>query len=249
MRAFCHAAGTLGDKLGVLLFQLGPTFKMDLAVFDAFLLDLPPGARAAFEFRHASWFDDDVYERLRAAQPRAVHRRQRRALDPASSPTADYGYFRLRDEGYTDADIDHWAETIRAHQDAGKTRTCTSSTRRKGKGRSSPSALMRRLDLPDRRVDPRRWTAGLRRPDLSVRPADDWVPYPAFRVPRFRAVRGQKLHDRPLRPVPVVRAVAAPRRTRSGRRAVRSRTRDVRVPCQRHCRRTAPAARTDRRPR
>ena len=53
VQAFCSVAGTLGPKLGVLLFQLGPTFKKDLAVFDAFLLDLPPGARAAFEFRHA----------------------------------------------------------------------------------------------------------------------------------------------------------------------------------------------------
>src|SRR6202051_4931332 len=53
--AFCDAAASLGDKLGVLFFQLPPSAKKDLALFDRFLEDLPPGARAAFEFRHASW--------------------------------------------------------------------------------------------------------------------------------------------------------------------------------------------------
>ena len=46
VQAFCNVAGTLGDRLGVLLFQLGPTTKCDLEVFDTFLADLPPGARA-----------------------------------------------------------------------------------------------------------------------------------------------------------------------------------------------------------
>src|SRR6476619_7337633 len=52
--AFCRVAGTLGDKLGTLLFQLPPNAKKDLPLFDAFLGDLPPKVRAAFEFRHAS---------------------------------------------------------------------------------------------------------------------------------------------------------------------------------------------------
>src|SRR2546430_14247505 len=62
---FCQVAGTLGDKLGTLLFQLPPFLRKDLAVFDEFLVGLPAGVRAAFEFRHASWLNDDVYERLR----------------------------------------------------------------------------------------------------------------------------------------------------------------------------------------
>ena len=63
---FCGAAQSLGPKLGVLLFQLPPSFKKDLAVLDDFLGVLPPGVRAAFEFRHASWHDAEVFERLRA---------------------------------------------------------------------------------------------------------------------------------------------------------------------------------------
>ncbi|HXE80729.1 MAG TPA: DUF72 domain-containing protein [Vicinamibacterales bacterium] len=117
LQAFCGVAGTLGPQLGVLLFQLGPSFKCDLALFDRFLQDLPIGARAAFEFRHPSWLTDDVYERLR---------RRNLALCVAdtgkpSTPlvvTAAYGYFRLRDEGYTREAIDKWAQTLEEHQPA-----------------------------------------------------------------------------------------------------------------------------------
>jgi uncharacterized protein YecE (DUF72 family) len=111
VRAFCSVAGTLGDKLGALLFQLPPNSKKDLAVFDAFLDELPPKVCAAFEFRHASWHDDEVFERL--------HRRNLALCiadsEKMSTPvrvTADYAYFRLRDEGYTADDITRWAETI-----------------------------------------------------------------------------------------------------------------------------------------
>src|SRR6185437_9957317 len=66
VKGFCAVAGTLGDKLGALLFQLPPSAKKDLALFDAFLDELPPKAPAAFEFRHASWLDDEVFDRLQA---------------------------------------------------------------------------------------------------------------------------------------------------------------------------------------
>ena len=63
---FCQVAGTLGDKLGALLFQLPPNLKKDVAVFDAFLADLPPKVCAAFEFRHESWLDEEIFTRLSA---------------------------------------------------------------------------------------------------------------------------------------------------------------------------------------
>jgi uncharacterized protein YecE (DUF72 family) len=129
VKAFCGVAGTLGDKLGALLFQLPPSTKKDLAVFDAFLDELPPKVCAAFEFRHPSWLDEEVFERLRArnlalcvadtgdrsprkgdGSPRLVRRPV-----PVRTPvriTADYAYFRLRDEGYTADDIARWADTI-----------------------------------------------------------------------------------------------------------------------------------------
>jgi uncharacterized protein YecE (DUF72 family) len=140
VRAFCAAAGTLEDKLGALLFQLPPSTKKDLTIFDAFLEELPPKLCAAFEFRHPSWFDDDVFERLSRRNlalciadtgdgsprdgdrsPRDVDRSPRATRRPVPRPvplhvpvrvTADYAYFRLRDEGYTPDDIARWADTI-----------------------------------------------------------------------------------------------------------------------------------------
>src|SRR5436309_1346290 len=61
---FCQVAGTLGDRLGALLFQLPPNLKKDLTTFDAFLAELPPKVCGAFEFRHASWLDDEIFARL-----------------------------------------------------------------------------------------------------------------------------------------------------------------------------------------
>ena len=109
VRAFCGVAGTLGDKLGALLFQLPPNLKKDLALFDAFLDELPPKAP-----RRVRVPPPVVARRrgVRAAdgtEPRALRRRQREDVD-AGAVTADYAYFRLRDEGYTPADIARWAD-------------------------------------------------------------------------------------------------------------------------------------------
>jgi uncharacterized protein YecE (DUF72 family) len=111
VKAFCEVASTLGDKVGALLFQLPPSARKDLALFDAFLADIPPAAPAAFEFRHPSWFDDDVIERLRA-RGFALCVADSEKLSTPVRVTADYAYFRLRDEGYTPDDIKRWAETI-----------------------------------------------------------------------------------------------------------------------------------------
>ena len=130
VRSFCAMGATLGDKLGVFLFQLPPTFKKDLAVFDEFLAELPPGLCAAFEFRHVSWLDDEIYGRLRARNLALCIADTERLSTPVVL-TADYGYFRLRDEGYTARDIGRWAQTIREcrsadtfvyfkHEEAGK---------------------------------------------------------------------------------------------------------------------------------
>ena len=108
---FCQVAGTLGPKLGALLFQLPPNLKKDLGLFDAFLADLPPKAPAAFEFRNASWLDDDIYTRL-AERNLSLCIADSEKMSTPVRVTADYAYFRLRDEGYTSADLDRWAETI-----------------------------------------------------------------------------------------------------------------------------------------
>ena len=111
VNAFCQVAGTLEAKLGALLFQLPPTAKKDLALFDVFLAELPPNVTAAFEFRHPSWLDADVFERL-ARRNLALCVADSEKLSTPVRVTADYAYFRLRDEGYTADDIGRWAETI-----------------------------------------------------------------------------------------------------------------------------------------
>jgi uncharacterized protein YecE (DUF72 family) len=117
LQAFCGVAGTLGERLGVLLFQLGPTTPCDLGVLDAFLADLPPGAKAAFEFRHPSWLNEDVYARLRSRNLALCIADTEKGTTPLVR-TATYGYFRLRDEGYTPDALERWGATIRSQQDA-----------------------------------------------------------------------------------------------------------------------------------
>ncbi|MGB7220030.1 MAG: DUF72 domain-containing protein [Vicinamibacterales bacterium] len=147
VRSFCQVASTLGDKLGVLLFQLPPHVKKDLAVFDTFLGWLPPGVRAAFEFRHASWLDDEVYERLAGRQLALCVADSEKMSTPVRI-TADYAYFRLRDEGYTESDISRWADTI-----ARETAVCRDvfvyfKHEDEGKGPEFAKLLMQRLPHP-----------------------------------------------------------------------------------------------------
>jgi uncharacterized protein YecE (DUF72 family) len=111
LRRFIDTAATLGPKLGMLLFQLPPFFRKDVAVLDAFLEEFPRETRAAFEFRHVSWFDDEVFARLKARNLTLCIADSEKLSTPVEL-TADCAYFRLRDEGYTPDDIERWARTI-----------------------------------------------------------------------------------------------------------------------------------------
>ncbi len=111
VRQFLETASILGPKLGVLLFQLPPYLKKDVALFDACLDAFSPGVCAAFEFRHVSWLDEEIYSRLRARNLALCVADSEKLSTPVEI-TADYGYFRLRDQGYTPGDIERWAEVI-----------------------------------------------------------------------------------------------------------------------------------------
>jgi uncharacterized protein YecE (DUF72 family) len=110
---FLGAAATLGARLGPLLFQLPPNLKKDFDRLAAFLDLLPPGIRAAFEFRHESWFDDDVYEALRAHRAALCIADDEKLTTPLVS-TADWGYFRLRRLDYAPDQIQAWGERVRS---------------------------------------------------------------------------------------------------------------------------------------
>ena len=106
----------LAEQLGVVLFQLPPNMKKDLPRLETFLEQLPPATRAAFEFRHPTWFDDDVLDLLRS---------QNRALvvsDTDDMPTthidntADWGYLRLRRVNYSEENLAEWLQRVREQE-------------------------------------------------------------------------------------------------------------------------------------
>ena len=107
---FLTAASELGPQMAALLFQLPPNFKKDVGLLKEFLALLPPKTTAAFEFRNASWLEDDVFDALRARNI-ALCIADSESRETPLVQTADYAYFRLRDEGYGEADIAKWTET------------------------------------------------------------------------------------------------------------------------------------------
>jgi uncharacterized protein YecE (DUF72 family) len=110
LRFFLDVARTLGDKLGPLLFQLPPTFRKDAGRLGELLALVPPGFRVALEVRHPSWLDEEVYALLRARNAALCIADTEAGTTPLV-PTADWGYLRLRDQGYAAAELGEWART------------------------------------------------------------------------------------------------------------------------------------------
>jgi uncharacterized protein YecE (DUF72 family) len=108
----------LGERLGLVAFQLPPFFRCDIPKLQAFLEVLPSNVQASFEFRHPSWFTAEVYELLR---------RQRSILcihdgDEGCTPqetTADAVYVRLRRDRYSDQEREEWRARWRNWADSG----------------------------------------------------------------------------------------------------------------------------------
>jgi uncharacterized protein YecE (DUF72 family) len=104
----------LGPKLAAVLFQLPPNLKKDLPRLVDFIALLPPGHRAAFEFRNPTWFDDDVYAALKAAGAALVLSEREDGAPPPLLETAPFGYLRLRLETYSDDALAGWSERVAA---------------------------------------------------------------------------------------------------------------------------------------
>ncbi|HYT82693.1 MAG TPA: DUF72 domain-containing protein [Gemmatimonadales bacterium] len=113
LRFFLETARRLGPKLGPILFQLPPNFKKDVALLGDLLTQFPADLRCAWEFRHASWFADDAYEVLRTGNAALCVADTAEATTPLES-TADFGYVRLRDEGYKKKDLEDWVAKVQA---------------------------------------------------------------------------------------------------------------------------------------
>jgi uncharacterized protein YecE (DUF72 family) len=108
---FHRVVTALGPKLGVILFQLPPSLKADVPLLSAFLNEVPEGFRCAFEFRHASWFTDEVFSLLRSRNI-ALCVADTDDLETPVLTTADYAYYRLRRVDYSEKDIARWAKQI-----------------------------------------------------------------------------------------------------------------------------------------
>jgi uncharacterized protein YecE (DUF72 family) len=120
--ALSHALAPVAaaERMGVVLFQLPPNFKADVLRLESFLVDAHPyGLRMAFEFRHSSWFCDEVY---------AVLRHHRVALcvagsDDLATPdvvTAPFTCYRFRESGYSAAQFDALERTLRQRRSEGE---------------------------------------------------------------------------------------------------------------------------------
>jgi uncharacterized protein YecE (DUF72 family) len=105
-------AGALGEKLGPMLFQLPPYLRKGAERLHEFLKLLPDGWRAGIEFRHASWFDDEIFGVLRERNIALVVSDADDGSDPAIVPTAAYGYVRLRRGSYDRDTLAAWAKRL-----------------------------------------------------------------------------------------------------------------------------------------
>lgn len=126
---FFGVARTLGDRLGPTLIQLPPNLKKDLPRLQAFLETLPEDVRVAFEFRHPSWYEEEVFEALRTRGAALCIAHDEDQETPLVA-TAGWGYLRLRQVAYDDAALEQWVQRIRGlpwsetfvffkHEDAG----------------------------------------------------------------------------------------------------------------------------------
>jgi uncharacterized protein YecE (DUF72 family) len=126
-----EVAGALKEHRGPLLFQLPPTSKKNVPRLRAFLTVLPLQHHAAFEFRHPSWFDDEVFGLLRDHRAALCVADAVGNLEVPFVATTDWGYLRLRRPDYGDAELKAWMKRVREqdwrdvfvffkHEDEGK---------------------------------------------------------------------------------------------------------------------------------
>jgi uncharacterized protein YecE (DUF72 family) len=133
LRLLFEAAEALGNKLGPVLFQLPPFARKDALKLREFVEILPRDKRVAFEFRHDSWFDDEIYSILRDRDAALCAADTDEVADPDSvvHSTASWGYLRLRRTEYPGNAIAEWRRRVESqpwsdayvffkHEDEGK---------------------------------------------------------------------------------------------------------------------------------
>jgi len=107
-----EVAGVLAEHRGPLLFQLPLAMQKDVPRLRAFFAQLPPHQRAVVEFRHPSWFDDEVLGLLRDHRAALCVADAEGKLEVPCVATTDWGYLRLRQPDYSDAELTTWVKRI-----------------------------------------------------------------------------------------------------------------------------------------
>jgi uncharacterized protein YecE (DUF72 family) len=115
-RTMLNAMSAFEDRLAAVLFRMPEDFEKDLKRLETFLKALPADTRAVFEFRHPSWFDDEVLALLRSEKRvLCISDRDEMPADHIDK-TADWGYVRLRRVNYSESDLKTWAKRIKAQK-------------------------------------------------------------------------------------------------------------------------------------
>lgn len=109
---FAQKAAVLGEQLGPILFQLPPNMKCDIPRLEAFLDFMPATLKPAFEFRHASWFDDAVFDVLRSKNACLCVADTDDEQTPRVATLSDWGYLRLRRVEYQESDLESFAQWV-----------------------------------------------------------------------------------------------------------------------------------------
>ncbi|MGD0181198.1 MAG: DUF72 domain-containing protein [Terriglobales bacterium] len=107
------------EKLGPLLFQLPPNMKADATLLQEFLTVLPRAVPLAFEFRHVSWFTDEIFTILKSGN-RALCVAETEERTTPDVVTADFSYYRFRKPSYTPDERHAMVDRIREHMGQGR---------------------------------------------------------------------------------------------------------------------------------
>lgn len=116
MSFFLTSAAGLKEKLGPILVQLPPNFKKDIAVLEDFLAKFASQGRLAFEFRHDSWFDDELFDLLRKHNAAFGVVEKEEGANTPREVTGPFVYMRLRKGEYSADEMLDWARWIRSQR-------------------------------------------------------------------------------------------------------------------------------------
>jgi len=115
-RMMLRTVAALDQRLGAVIFRLPEEMKKDLKRLESFLKVLPVDTPAVFDFRHPTWFDDEVVELLRSQKRVFCVSDIEELPESYTFKTADWGYVRLRRERYTKAELVRWVKRIKAQK-------------------------------------------------------------------------------------------------------------------------------------